>query len=94
MGVLVARRPLPTPTTEVYVFLATNGWWPWLLLYAIIIGVIGAGLVYLLRRHRANKADAVTPSQVPPAAPLSDAPAAAATPEAPAAPATPSDPDA
>ena len=36
-------------------FLATHGWWPWLLLYAIIIGVIGAGLVYLLRRRRANK---------------------------------------
>ena len=69
-------------------FLATNGWWPWLLLYAIIIGVIGAGLVYLLRRRRANKEDAVTAStaQVTPAAPPSE------TPEAPT-PTTPSGPD-
>ena len=88
MGLLAARRPILTPTTEVRVFLATNGWWPWLLLYAIIIGVIGAGLVYLLRRRRANKEDAVTAStaQVTPAAPPSE------TPEAPT-PTTPSGPD-
>jgi hypothetical protein len=88
MGLLAARRPIPTPTTEVRVFLATNGWWPWLLLYAIIIGVIGAGLVYLLRRRRANKDNAVTASaaQVTPAAPPSD------TPDAPK-PTTPSEPD-
>ena len=85
MGVLVARRPLPTPTTEVHVFLATNGWWPWLLLYAIIIGVIGAGLVYFLRRRRANKANVDMSSEASPAAPVPDAPAA---------PATPGDPDA
>ena len=84
MDRLAATREGLTPTTEVDVFLATHGWWPWLLLYAIIIGVIGAGLVYLLRRHRANKANVVTPSQVPPAAPLPDAPAT---------PGTPGDPD-
>jgi hypothetical protein len=88
MGLQAARRPLPTPTTEVSVFLATHGWWPWLLLYAIIIGVIGAGLVYLLRRRRAGKENAVTAStaQVTPAAPPSDPP------EAPT-PTTPSDQD-
>ena len=82
-----ARRPVLTPTTEVEVILATNGWWPWLLLYAIMIGVIGAGLVYLLRRHRANKGHAVTASTaaVTPATPASE------TPEAPT---TPGDPDA
>jgi len=81
-----ARRRILMLTTEVDVFLATNGWWPWLLLYAIIIGVIGAGLVYLLRRRRANKADAVTSSapQVTPAATTS---------EPLEAPTTPSDPD-
>ena len=86
MGLLAARRPIPTPTTEVRVFLATNGWWPWLLLYAIIIGVIGAGLVHLLRRRRANNANAVTPTiaQATPASPSS---------ETPAAPTTPTDPD-
>jgi len=32
--------------------LATHGWWPWLLMYAAILVVIGYGIYYLMRRRR------------------------------------------
>ena len=51
-----ATREGLTPTTEVDVILATHGWWPWLLLYALIIGVLGAAIIYFLRQHRAKGA--------------------------------------
>jgi hypothetical protein len=63
------------------VFLATHGWWPWLLLYAVIIGIVAAGGVYLLRRRRADKASATTARHTgEPAVAPSTEPAAPATP--------------
>ena len=96
MKQLAAARLGLTPTTEVDVFLATHGWWPWLLLYAVLIGVVAAGGVYLLRRHRSGKATTVTtpsPSDVPAATPPAAAPAAEAPPAEAPPPTTP-DPDA
>ena len=46
--------PSPNPTTEVDVVLATNGWWPWLLLYGAIAIVIVLAVVYFLKRRRAT----------------------------------------
>ena len=54
MGLLAARRPILTPTTEVRVFLATNGWWPWLLLYAAIIAIVVYAVVSFMKRRRAS----------------------------------------
>jgi hypothetical protein len=36
------------------VVLATNGWWPWLLLYGAIAIVIVLAVVYFLKRRRAT----------------------------------------
>ena len=67
-------------------FLATHGWWPWLLLYAVVIGIVAAGGVYLLRRRRANKASATTTSLTgePGVAPPSESPAPPMPPDSPA----------
>ncbi len=35
-------------------FLASHGWWPWLLLYGAIAIVIALAVVYFLRRRRAT----------------------------------------
>jgi hypothetical protein len=34
------------------VFLATHGWWPWLLLYAVIIAVVAYAIYYFVKRRR------------------------------------------
>ena len=39
-------------TMEVEVFLATHGWWPWLLTYAVLLAVIVVAVVYFVRRRR------------------------------------------
>jgi hypothetical protein len=31
--------------------LATHGWWPWLLMYAAIIAIVGCGIYYFVRRR-------------------------------------------
>ncbi len=31
--------------------LATHGWWPWLLMYAAILVVIGYGVYYFMKRR-------------------------------------------
>jgi hypothetical protein len=33
--------------------LATHGWWPWLLAYAVILFLIVWAIVYFVRRRRA-----------------------------------------
>jgi hypothetical protein len=43
----------PHLTREVVVFLATHGWWPWLLLYAFLIVAAGLVVRYIVRRRRA-----------------------------------------
>ena len=58
-------------------FLATHGWWPWLLLYAVCIGAIGALLIHLLRKHRAK--NATTISATTDAAPVDPAAEASAS---------------
>jgi hypothetical protein len=35
------------------VLLATHGWWPWLLTFALILIVVAFVIAYLLRRRRA-----------------------------------------
>jgi uncharacterized membrane protein len=35
------------------VLLATHGWWPWLLTFAIILIVIGLAIGYFVKRRRA-----------------------------------------
>jgi cytochrome b561 len=42
----------PTPTTEVDVFLATHGWWPWLLTLAVIIVFVAYVVAHFVRRRR------------------------------------------
>ena len=32
--------------------LASYGWWPWLLLYAVIIAVVGYAIYYFVKRRR------------------------------------------
>jgi len=44
----------PTPTTEVEVLLATHGWWPWLLMYALILAGVVYGVMYVVKRRRAG----------------------------------------
>ena len=81
-----ARSPILMPTTEAEVFLATNGWWPWLLLYAVLIGAFGAVIIHFVRQRRAKKSSAVTSStaaDVTPTAPPADAPEPPATPSDP-----------
>jgi hypothetical protein len=34
------------------VVLATHGWWPWLLMYAAIIAIVGYGIYYFMKRRR------------------------------------------
>jgi hypothetical protein len=31
--------------------LATHGWWPWLLMYAVIVAIVGYGIYYVVRRR-------------------------------------------
>jgi hypothetical protein len=33
--------------------LATHGWWPWLLIYAVIIAAVAYGIYYFMKRRRA-----------------------------------------
>ena len=33
--------------------LATHGWWPWLLMYAVILGAIAYGVYYFMKRRKA-----------------------------------------
>lgn len=33
--------------------LATHGWWPWLLMYAVIIVAVAYGIYYFMKRRRA-----------------------------------------
>ncbi len=33
--------------------LATHGWWPWLLMYAVIIAAVAYGIYYFMNRRRA-----------------------------------------
>jgi hypothetical protein len=41
-----------TPTTEVDVLLATHGWWPWLLTFAVILIVLAGVIAYFVKRRR------------------------------------------
>jgi len=34
--------------------LATHGWWPWLLMYAVILAVVGYGIYAVMKRRRAR----------------------------------------
>jgi uncharacterized membrane protein len=43
-----------SPTTEVDVLLATHGWWPWLLTFALILAVIAFVIAYLAKRRKAT----------------------------------------
>jgi hypothetical protein len=40
------------PKTEVRVLLATHGWWPWLLTFAVILIVIACVIAYFVKRRR------------------------------------------
>ena len=88
MGPSAATQQGLTPTTEVDVILATHGWWPWPCCTLLIIGVLGAAIIYFLRQHRAKKASANTTStataEVTPAAPsaATQAPPSRADPDA------------
>jgi uncharacterized membrane protein len=42
-----------TPTTEVDVLLATHGWWPWLLTFAVILIVLAGAVGYFIKRRKA-----------------------------------------
>jgi flagellar biogenesis protein FliO len=42
-----------TPTTEADVFVATHGWWPWLLTLFILILFVCV-LAYFVKRRRAE----------------------------------------
>ena len=68
-----------------HLLLATHGWWPWLLLYAFIIGVVAAGVVYFVRQHRTNKTSTTTtPSDAPALVSPAEPPAAQTPPDLPA----------
>jgi hypothetical protein len=54
VGRTVLVRWVVTQTTEVNVFLATNGWWPWLLLYAGVIIIVGCFIAYFVKRRRTS----------------------------------------
>ena len=41
-----------TPTTEGDVLLATHGWWPWLLTFAVILIVLAGVIAYFVKRRR------------------------------------------
>jgi hypothetical protein len=43
----------PNPITEDDVLLATHGWWPWLLTFAVILIVVGGVIAYFVQRRRA-----------------------------------------
>jgi uncharacterized membrane protein len=43
----------PDPTTEVDVLLATHGWWPWILILAVILIVLASIAYYVTRRRAA-----------------------------------------
>jgi hypothetical protein len=46
-------RDGPNPTTEVDVLVATHGWWPWLLTYAVILVLVAFVIAYFVKRRRA-----------------------------------------
>jgi hypothetical protein len=41
----------PNPNTEVDVLVATHGWWPWLLTFAVILLVLFL-IAYFVKRRR------------------------------------------
>ena len=46
------RNGVPSQWTEVQMLLATHGWWPWLLMFAVIIAAVGYGIYYFMKRRR------------------------------------------
>jgi len=43
-----------TQTREVDVFVATHGWWPWLLTLLVLVLVVGGAGYYFVRRRGAK----------------------------------------